>query len=263
VINKKGEYTMDFRLPGLTARLTTNSMTGVVRRDPNGFSTNVSHLRTDEPAQYETRGLQKPSYLEINWKEFSDHVMPYIKTGRAINVTIVTWDNGDRGNTGNYTPVNDDNGEITMMAGLSSIDPITKTFTVTNSLNQAGEGMSGGIALLEIGGDTFEIGQLHGIVDGKLDSRDQLRFVRSDSSDIESFHNDIETNHKKKKKGKAQLERHDHGINVVTTNRKSAELKAQKSTADKHKLQQRGKKETRQAEKAEAREKHKAKAHKK
>jgi len=256
---------MDFRIPGLTARLTTKSMTGVVRRDPNGFSTNVPHLKTNEPAQYETRGLQKPSYPELNWKEFSELVTPDLKTGRSINVTIVTWDNGDRGNTGDFAPVDFDNGEITMISGLCSLDSTTKTFTVTNELCRAGEGMSGGIALLEIGNDRFEIGQLHGIVDGKLGRRDQLRFVRSDSSDIESFSNDIETAHDKNKQshGKSKMEKHVHGEKIVITNRNAAELKAEKSPAGKHNLQQRDLKEKKQTEKDLAKEKHKAKNRKK
>ena len=255
---------MDFRIPGLTARMRTNSMTGVVRRDSGRFSTNVPHLKTNEPAQYETRGLQKSSYPELNWKKFSELVTPDLKTGRSINVTIVTWDNGDRGNTGDFAPVDFDNGEITMIAGLSSIDPITKTFTVTNSLNQAGEGMSGGIALLEIGNNRFEIGQLHGIVDGKKGRQDQLRFVRSDSSDIESFSNDIETNHKRKKKSKGnKSSRHDHGVQIDTKNIQAAELKANNSPADRNRLQQRNLKGKRQTEKDIARDKHKEKNRKK
>ena len=254
---------MDFRNPGLSVRFTTPTMTGVVNR--NGFHTNVPHLRTAEPIKYETKGPKKPPYPVLNWKRFSDHVKPDLRTGRTINITIVTWDNGNRGNTGNYAPVNYDNKEILMIAGLNSIDLRTKTYTVTNSLNQAGEGMSGGIALIEIKGNTFEIGELHGIADGKLGRTDQLRFVRSDSSDIESFYNDIETGHKKKKNGngQAKVEKHQHGIEYDKKNEKVAELKATKSKAYKNTAKQREIRQIRKAESQNRRENRKAKGNKK
>lgn len=253
---------MDFRTPGLTARFTTNTIGGVAKRDSGRFTTNVPHLKTDEPPQYEINGAQKLSCPELNWKTFFDYAEPALKSGKPVNVTIVTWENGDRGDTGDYAPVDFDNGEIVMISGLYSIDPKTKTFTVTNELFQAGKGMSGGVALLEIEGEIFEIGQFHGIADGNKGRRDQLRFVRSDSSNIESFVDDIETAHgpNKQSNGKAKLERHAHGIQFVNTNRNVAEFKAQKSNADKHNLQQRKLKEKRKAEQAAAKAGHKEKA---
>jgi hypothetical protein len=39
---------MDYKNPGITARVNLNLMTAVYKRDENGFSTNVAHLKTNE-----------------------------------------------------------------------------------------------------------------------------------------------------------------------------------------------------------------------
>ena len=250
---------MNFKSPGLSARITTSTYTAVAKRDNATFTTDVPHLKGVDSFTTQISGVQASVKEKLPWKEFSEYATPLLKAGTPINIYLVTWDNCAKQDVYPYASPGFDNKEIVMVAGLTGLDEFTKTFTVTNELNQLGQGVSGGLAYLEIEKSYFEIGQINSIADGGYSN--QLRCVTTDSVNLDKFYNDILTAHKKLGNGNTS-ERHQNGIENVKTNFASAEKKATKCRAGKNALKQREIKEARKQQSLESTQKKKANKHK-
>ncbi|RAP38801.1 hypothetical protein DID80_02180 [Candidatus Marinamargulisbacteria bacterium SCGC AAA071-K20] len=174
---------ISFNKPGITGRLQDPSKTGVVKLEKNGFST-VKHVAPENAYTVEIMpNMHVEIPAEVSW--------PDLVRFSPKNVYIVTWDNGERGDTGNYAPVTWDNKEVVMLAGLCELDASSKTFTITNGLNKLGHGHSGGLVVGEIGGKYLELGRVNAIANGKIGRTDQLRCVRTDSTGTFMFDEEI------------------------------------------------------------------------
>ena len=170
--------------------------------------TNVKHLPS---CHNQTTDIHPMQLNELAWEELSK--LPLLTT----NVFIVTWHEADidtncsineplayNCSDSHYESFQSDSKQTLLTAGLMVMDPLTRTFCVSNSLNTLGQGNSGATIVGHVNGVAYRFGEVSGIVDGKNGRHDLLRCERSDSQNMELFQHDIACMLKRKKRKKVR-----------------------------------------------------------
>ena len=222
---------------GHTARFNDSEKSAITWHQSDKVMNHIPHTLPRGNAFYTViDNPSKTSLRVLDWELFKSRVSIFT----AVNV--ITWDQEQQhrilsfsNSSSLYSPVTWDNGEVLCNSAISGVDEETKTFTITNSLNQLGPGHSGALVILELSpGESVIIGRVNSLVKGKLGFSSELRCIHYETSSLEKFSDDTDISKPYSNKGVAEVKNgRGRGLRVSVDNIGTQEYSISPSPHDK------------------------------